>query len=61
MKVLNLQCGEQHLFEGWFAELVNCSSSQGLLTCRFVTTLHFKNADGARLRFVWRVTRPTGS
>lgn len=35
MKVLNLQCGEQHLFEGWFASEVDFQSQleRGLLTC----------------------------
>ena len=35
MKVLNLQCGLQHKFEGWFASEADYASQQlgGLLTC----------------------------
>ena len=35
MKVLNLQCGLQHNFEGWFASETDYASQQsgGLLTC----------------------------
>ncbi|MEX1166602.1 MAG: DUF1178 family protein [Hydrogenophaga sp.] len=35
MKVLNLQCAQQHLFEGWFASEADYANQQtrGLVTC----------------------------
>ena len=44
MKVLNLQCGEQHLFEGWFASEPDFQSQlgQGLVTCPFCDDRHIQ-------------------
>lgn len=44
MKVLNLQCGEQHLFEGWFASEPDFQSQlgQGLVTCPVCDDRHIQ-------------------
>ena len=44
MKVLNLQCGEQHLFEGWFASEPDfqLQLGQGLVTCPLCDDRHIQ-------------------
>jgi hypothetical protein len=49
MKVFNLCCGEQHLFEGWFASEDDYQSqlSRGLLSCPLCADSHIQKRPSA--------------
>ncbi|GAB4087471.1 DUF1178 family protein [Hydrogenophaga soli] len=49
MKVFNLCCGQQHLFEGWFASEDDFQSqlARGLLSCPMCADIHIQKRPSA--------------
>jgi hypothetical protein len=62
MKVLDLQCGQQHVFEGWFASEEDFSDQlgRGLVTCPVCGDLHVQKMLSAP-RLNLRTSRPEPS
>lgn len=64
MKVLNLQCQEQHVFEGWFASEDDYASqlSRGLLTCPMCASPNVSKLPSApRLNLGHATADPAGA